>query len=372
MPILGLVRTHLQALQEIDGICVPGPSLAQRTLAINARLVPSAANVRKLQKLRDEAIPCVYRGNGSLMAAVLPSGITVPPNPFDAGGFAQFEQAIGQARLPADEARLSALDYPHDLIREHVATFHDNLVDWPGRGQLREVAEGVLVGAGCDIDNSTRFDTSKGPIIVEDAVRIGPFCYLRGPVHLAAECQIAEHTSIKDNVSIGHGCRIGGEVQESTIEEFSNKRHYGFLGHSYVGRWVNLGAGTTNSNLKNTYGKIRIHSGGHRIPTGMQFLGCMIGDYSRSAINTSIFTGMTIGVCSMLYGFITTNVPSFANYAKSFGQVTELPASVMVEIQRRMFERRGKLQQPADVKLLHDLYSIVRSQRQLAEGPLSL
>ncbi len=78
----------------------------------------------------------------------------------------------------------------------------------------------------------------------------------------------------------------------------------------------------------------------------MQFIGCMIGDYAKTAINTSIFTGKTIGACSMVYGFVTGNVPSFVNYARSFGQVTEAPVEVMISTQKRMFARRGREQRP--------------------------
>ena len=90
----------------------------------------------------------------------------------------------------------------------------------------------------------------------------------------------------------------------------------------------------------------------------MQFVGAIVGDYAKTAINTGIFTGKTVGVCSMVYGFVTTNVPSFVNYARLFGQVTEAPVEVMVATQRRMFERRGVTQRPCDVQLLHDMYRL--------------
>ena len=80
-----------------------------------------------------------------------------------------------------------------------------------------------------------------------------------------------------------------------------------------------MGAGTSNSDLKNTYGEVTTTHRGQKVNTGMQFLGCVMGDYSKTAINTSIFTGKTIGVSSYLYGFIGANVPSFTNYAKTFG-----------------------------------------------------
>ena len=106
--------------------------------------------------------------------------------------------------------------------------------------------------------------------------------------------------------------------------------------------------------------------------SGMQFLGCVIGDYSKTAINTSLFTGKTIGVCSMNYGFVTTAVPSFVNYARTFGQVTESPAEVMVATQARMFARRNVSQRPCDIQLLHDMFELTRYERQLANEPLSL
>ena len=112
--------------------------------------------------------------------------------------------------------------------------------------------------------------------------------------------------------------------------------------------------------------------GDQRVPTGLQFIGCIMGDYAKTAINTSIFTGKLIGTCSMVYGFVTTNVPSFVNYARSFGQVTELPASVMIATQQRMFARRSVQQRPADVDLLNAMYEQTRQERQLSGERLAL
>jgi glucose-1-phosphate thymidylyltransferase len=111
---------------------------------------------------------------------------------------------------------------------------------------------------------------------------------------------------------------------------------------------------------------------GEKVTTGMQFLGCIIGDYSKSAINTGIFTGKTIGACSMMYGFVTTNVPSFVNYARLFGQVTELTPDVMIATQQRMFARRNVEQQPWDKQLLHNMFELTRHERRMANEPLSL
>jgi glucose-1-phosphate thymidylyltransferase len=183
---------------------------------------------------------------------------------------------------------------------------------------------------------------------------------------------VIEHAAIKDAVSLGHTTKIGGEVEASVIEPYTTKQHHGFLGHSYLGSWINLGAGTCNSDLKNTYGEVKLDFRGQKLSTGMQFVGCIMGDYSKTAINTGIFTGKIVGTCSMVYGFVTTNVPSFVNYARSFGQVTELPPAVMESTQKRMFARRQVSQRPADIQLLHDMYQLTKNERQLAEEPLIL
>jgi glucose-1-phosphate thymidylyltransferase len=191
-------------------------------------------------------------------------------------------------------------------------------------------------------------------------------------VHIGRAGRVIEDSAIKDNVCLGHTTKVGGEVEGSIIEPYTNKQHHGFLGHAYLGSWVNLGAGTSNSDLKNTYGEVNMEYNGAKVSTGMQFVGCMVGDYAKSAVNTSIFTGKVVGAGSLLYGFVTTNVASFVNYARSFGQVTEVPVEVLVHTQARMFARRNVEQRPCDVQLLHDMHALTRNERQIAGEPLAL
>ncbi len=133
-----------------------------------------------------------------------------------------------------------------------------------------------------------------------------------------------------------------------------------------MGSWINLGAGTCNSDLKNTYGSINMDYDGAKVATNMQFLGCIVGDYTKTAINTGIFTGKVVGVCAMLYGFITTNVPSFVNYARLFGQVADLPPEVMIATQGRMFARRNVPQRECDRQLIRDMYQLTATERDVA------
>ncbi len=239
-------------------------------------------------------------------------------------------------------------------------------------GAYKEIADGVFAAAGATLGQYCVTDTTKGPVLLDEGAVVGPYSFLRGPAYLGPKARVIEHSAIKDAVAIGHTTKIGGEIEASIVEPYTNKQHHGFLGHSYLGSWINLGAGTSNSDLKNTYGPVKMEYRGEQVVTGMQFCGCILGDYSKSAINTGIFTGKTVGCCSMLYGFVTTNVPSFVNYARLFGQVTELPPEVMIATQQRMFSRRNVTQRDCDIALIHAMYNLTRNERQLAGEPLAL
>jgi glucose-1-phosphate thymidylyltransferase len=264
------------------------------------------------------------------------------------------------------------LHYPHDAVRYNIAAFAENVAHRLREGKYREVADGVFAAEGATLGQYVVTDSSGGPIVLDQNAAIGPYSFLSGPIYVGRGARVLEHAAIKGAVSLGHTTKIGGEVEESVVEPYTNKQHHGFLGHSYLGSWINLGAGTCNSDLKNTYGEVKMEYRGERVASGMQFLGCIMGDYAKTAINTSVFTGKTIGACSMVYGFVTTNVPSFVNYARSFGQVTELPPEVMIATQQRMFARRQVEQRPCDVQLVHDMFDLTRNERQLAGEPLSL
>jgi len=266
------------------------------------------------------------------------------------------------------DAEFVMLDNPHNIVDAHMKCCAENLEFRLTSGEYQQLFDGVYLSkkSPATIPESTVFDCSEGPVVIDAGCSIGPFTYFRGPVYVGPSSKISEHSSIKDGVSIGHTCKMGGEIEGVVVEPYSNKQHYGFLGHSYLGSWINLGAGTCNSDLKNTYGKVNMHplvGEREKIATGMQFVGCLIGDYAKTAINTSIFTGKLIGVGSMVYGMATTNVPSFVNYARSIGQMGLLPPEVIVTTQQRMFGRRKVEQRDCDAQLIRDMYQLTIDQR---------
>jgi len=372
VPVRAVLRDYLAEVFATDFPAMSTAETSGAHLLVNARLVPSVATYGVLQAMIEEGRPGVVKHNGAIAAALLPPDAPPPPADLKAGQLNDYCNYAGLPGLSELPHTLHLFDYPHDVVRYNLETFGGNIAHRLEQGEYREVADGVFAAEGAALGEYVVSDTSEGPILLDRGAKIGPYCYLSGPAYIGAGTRVIEHSAIKDAVSLGHTTKIGGEVEASVVEPYSNKQHHGFLGHSYLGSWINLGAGTCNSDLKNTYGAVKMEYRGEKISTGMQFVGCIMGDYAKSAINTGIFTGKTIGACSMVYGFVTTNVPSFVNYARLFGQVTELPPEVMIATQQRMFSRRNVEQRPCDVQLIRDMYELTRDERQLAGEPLSL
>ncbi|MDO5582053.1 MAG: putative sugar nucleotidyl transferase [Planctomycetia bacterium] len=376
-----IVRPHLKKIvQEL----IPNswsPEKGKRKgplLIINARTVPYAAMLpiwKEMLKFAERGM-ILRSGNEVLAACIGEKEMSRLPN--QEIGTAQLLGLLEDIQLSTVEQKfdIDTIQAPSDVIRHHLLAIDGNIEYRLTNGNYREIMDGVFVPdddfPSPVIGEHFISNTKNGPILIEAGVNIGPFCYFHGPVHIGRKSKVIEHSAIKDKVAISKVCKIGGEVEASTVEPYTNKQHHGFLGHSYLGSWVNLGAGTCNSDLKNSYNEVSLETPYGRFPSGMQFLGCVIGDYSKTAINTSIFTGKTIGSCSMVYGFVTTAVPSFVNYARSFGQVTEIPAEVMIQTQSRMFARRNVEQKDADIQLMRDMFELTRTERQLTSEPLSL
>jgi glucose-1-phosphate thymidylyltransferase len=383
-PLCAVVRPHLGGVLEADFPdlkvgpgCRPGPEIVpsgpstfdtqKAQLFVNARVVPSTAARDALRDLYRAGRAGVVESGGKVAAALLPPGTLQPAAGLTSEAIGAYLAGLALARLPVE---LPLFQYPHDVIRHHLLIMRANLEDRVAQGDYREIADGVFAAEGARLGEHVVTDTSEGLILLDRGASVGPHSLLTGPVSIGPHARVLEHAAIKDFVVLGHTTKIGGEVEASVVEPYTNKQHHGFLGHSYLGSWINLGAGTCNSDLKNTYGPVNMDYGGKRVTTDMQFVGVIMGDYSKSAINTGIFTGKTVGVCSMVYGFVTTNVPSFVNYARLFGQVTAAPVEVMVSTQARMFARRGVTQRPCDIQLVHDMYELTRHERELGSVPL--
>ncbi|MFS8637140.1 MAG: putative sugar nucleotidyl transferase [Gemmatimonadota bacterium] len=158
----------------------------------------------------------------------------------------------------------------------------------------------LILGAGAEIEPGAVIDLRHGPVWLDEGASVAAFSKVSGPSYIGRGTAILGGPVAA--VSIGPVCKVHGEVEESVILGYSNKAHDGFLGHSYVGCWVNLGALTTNSDLKNNYGSVRIWTPGGEVDTGELKLGCFIGDHVKTAIGTLLNTGTVVGAGANLFG----------------------------------------------------------------------
>lgn len=380
--LLGVARPYLQAIQEADYPAIQAiqsesiPATARPSMLINARLLPAMSYVGALAGLIRTAQLDKTQSSGVVMCGDQVAAVVRPPWSIEQirkAGYEGISDLLQSASsFTKIDLKLEVLRWPHEVIAHHMTLLGSNLEYRIKHGGYEQLQDGLFVAPGVKLGDYLVIDAKSGPIVIDRDAQVGPYTLLRGPVYMGPKCKILEHAAIKDAVSLGHTTKIGGEVEASIVEPFSNKQHHGFLGHSYLGSWINLGAGTCNSDLKNTYGTVNMEYPAGKATTGMQFLGCVMGNYSKTAINTGIFTGKVIGACSMMYGFVTSNVPSFVNYARLFGQVATLPPEVMVATQARMFNRRQVKQRPCDVQLIHDMYRVTQDERDRCTDLLSL
>lgn len=165
---------------------------------------------------------------------------------------------------------------------------------------IGDPAEVVILGA--TVEPGVTFDVRQGAVVIEQHAHVVAGTRLEGPVYVGPGSQV-----LGDAIrftAIGPRCKVRGEVSTTVFVGYANKGHYGFLGHSVIGRWVNLGAGTTTSDLKNTYGPVRLQVRDARVETGLQFLGSLVGDHAKTAIGTQLDTGTVVGVGASIFGAV--------------------------------------------------------------------
>ena len=360
VPVIGAhVRPLLREFQRCEfpdiQAAEPAAQLDRPAWLLNARLVPRSDLLEVLQRKREHSGNSVFLHGAKLAAAYVNVGISLSELLHSLESRGAERPAVGDIhQLPEP---LTLLEYPFDVIRHHPAVLSANLPLMIATAELEQVADGVYADRSFQLPNFWATDATEGPIVIQQHATVGPFTVLQGPLLVGPYAKIMEHSALKHGVAIGPYAKAGGEIECSILEAYSNKQHFGFLGHSYVGSWVNLGAGTNNSDLKNTYGTVRMTIGDQKLDSGMQFLGCIFGDYCKTAISTAIYSGKWLGACSMVYGTATENVPAFVNYLPAPANCTEIDPDVIVSMQQRMFLRRSKPQLPGHAQLIHDVFA---------------
>jgi UDP-N-acetylglucosamine diphosphorylase/glucosamine-1-phosphate N-acetyltransferase len=277
--------------------------------------------------------------------------------------------------LPHVSAGGRLIRYPWDLVAHNGATIAHEFAsggwgDKPrqfGAMHLIGPEERLWIAPNACIDPLVVADTTSGPVVVAENAVVTAFTRLEGP------CVVGPHShvlgaKIRGGVSVGPHCRIGGEVEASIVHGFSNKYHEGFLGHSYLGEWVNLAAGTHNSDLRNDYGPVPMIVQGERFDTGQTKVGCFIGDHTKTGLGTLINTGSHIGAfCNLLPAgrFAPKYVPSFTAWWN--GSLHEsFTLEQLLQTAGIAMPRRGQVLTAEHVALYQHLYRTTAGERQRA------
>lgn len=219
--------------------------------------------------------------------------------------------------------------------------------------------EAVHVARGARVMAGAVLNAEGGPILVQENAVIEPLAYVEGPAVVGEGSRVKAGAQIREGTVIGPVCKIGGEVEASVFQGYANKQHDGFVGHSFVGEWVNLGAGTITSDLKNNYSNVRYfrdaeeYLAGRGTDSGQRLLGLTVGDFTKTGIGATFPTGSVVGIGCNLYGtsLQPAYVPSFVwGTPESLG---EHRIDAMIETAARAMERRK-----AELRVEHD--SLVR------------
>lgn len=284
------------------------------TIFINGRILINHNLYRTISKLK---INQALVTQGKIVAAFLDKE-NVKTLKSTKSDFYDFE------KLTLEKIKVEAelINYPWDLINANAEQISKDFEYFKTKRKATNVFRNVIlinrknifISKDATIFPFVTFDASKGAIIVDKDAKILPHSFIEGPAYIGKNSLVKAHTSIYHGTSIGEFCKVGGEIECSIIHSYSNKQHEGFLGHSYLASWINLGAGTNNSDLKNNYSKVSIMINGEQINSGSQFLGVIIGDHTKTAINTKINTGSVFGICCNIFGndFPPKYLPSFS------------------------------------------------------------
>lgn len=289
-------------------------------ILINGRFRPSEAILEAVRNLeRGQALS----GDGDIVACRLPA--ECPSRLTESLMNLADAEAVGKALsfFSVKETEAHGFRYLWELINANanliIAEFRNyDRGAGPGLPGMKNVelvnGESVYVGSNSSIAPFVVIDASDGPVIIGENVTVEPFTFIQGPAYIGRDCRLVGGR-IRSGCSLGPVCRVGGEIEESIMLGYCNKYHDGFIGHAYLGEWVNLGAMTTSSDLKNNYSKIRVAVGDETVDTESIKVGCFIGDHTKTGIGTMLNTGIAVGFSCNLYGaglFTQPRIKSFS------------------------------------------------------------
>ena len=267
-----------------------------------------------------------------------------------ASDFSQFLQAALAKVTPRKKITADLLKYAWDILPHICPAIVDDFQK-TGRsgikGNIHKLSailgdeSQVYIAPTANVLPHVTIDVTAGPVTIEENTRIDPHTFIGGPAYIGPDCMILG-AKIREGTVLGPVCRVAGEIEESIAHGYVNKMHDGFLGHAYTGEGINLGAGTTNSDIKNDFSPVKMYMNGKFQDTNQLKVGSLIGDYTKTSIDTMFNTGSSIGTLSVILGgdgVLPKFIPSFCWYinsktTKGFG-FTKLLEAACVQLSRR-------------------------------------
>lgn len=262
-----------------------------------------------------------WRRDGRLIAAMVGAAAVESLTPelfLDRERFDEWAAAL-KGEEPPDGLEL--IKWPWDLttgnaaeLRRQCPGHQDESRALAFRGVHFVHPEQICVAPRALLKPGVVLDADEGPVYIDTGALIEPNAVVQGPAYIGPRAVLRAGAVIRPGTTIGPVCKVGGEISSSIFHGYANKQHDGYLGHSYISPWVNLGADTVTSDLKNTYGTIRVFINGRGVETGQHFIGSIIGDHAKTGIGTILPTGCVIGVSAnvFMHHAVPKFVPSFA------------------------------------------------------------
>ncbi len=324
---------HLAGFEELDAARVEvARELAAGSWLVNSRFAPKLEHAPDAEVLTSSGRVAAVRLHAPLELSELRDGATAL-------------DAISRSGARSAEVRGWWMDEVWDYLAHLPAMLTDD-IPLLGAGMSRETPPGTLrmgdaglfIEEGAVVEPQVCFDLTAGPVLLRAGSHIQAFTRLVGPVYVGAGSTVTTDRIAAS--SIGDTCKVHGEVSNVIFLGHANKGHDGFVGHSILGRWVNLGAGTITSNLKNTYGTVQLWTPDGIRETGLQFLGTLFGDHAKTGIGLRLTTGTVIGAGANVFG---SAMPPKAVAPFGWGEAGSLSAyrvEKFLEVAERMMARR--------------------------------